>query len=81
MIIVMLNPSPSLPPSLPQRILDKFYDHHNSQIKEIEDAISDQKRLDANLEVRHDIFDVLRVSVVLSHDCHMTELDITPLVT
>ena len=45
-----------------QRIQDKFYEFHNSQISEVEDAIADQKRLDQNLEVRHDIFSVLRVS-------------------
>ena len=45
-----------------QKILDKFYDFHNGQMKEIEDAISDQQRLDSNMDVRHDIFKVLRVS-------------------
>ena len=45
-----------------QRIQDRFYEFHNSQISEVEDAIADQKRLDQNLEVRHDIFSVLRVS-------------------
>ena len=52
----------SLPPL--QRILDKFNDHHNSQIHSCEEAIVDQRRLDANLEVRHNIFDILRVRAI-----------------
>ncbi|CAI8023516.1 ATP synthase F(0) complex subunit B1, mitochondrial [Geodia barretti] len=43
-----------------QKIQDRFYGFHNAQIKEVEDAIVDQQRLDGNLEVRHDIFSVLR---------------------
>ena len=59
--IIQGNLSNLSTPFLTQKIQDKFYGYHNTQIQEVEEAIADQHRLDANLEVRHDIFNVLRV--------------------
>ena len=70
--LTSLSPLPPSPPSLlPQRIKDHFYDMHNSQLAELEEALVDQKRLDDNLEVRHDIFSVLRVRGNDIITCHV----------